>query len=391
MVCPTELGSPHTLALVMSAARAISNQLHTNWFLEEANRHLSEVNTILGAITDGVIAWNESGKILHMNEQAGQILGLNPASVVGRPLVEMLALPANLMRAIEEERVIRDDETTFLVGDQSVTCLTNLRPVGARPMTAGLNQPVGHILLLQPIEQVRRLVHQQLERVDRATLAPGQSTRRRTLHVANHQVPFLGLAHLEGPHVQALDHDVSGREVSGAEPVCLRVLSPSGVSANVPLRLAKDGARFHARVRWPEVGRHVLVASINGDAVVGSPTHVDVVAADVHLPSCKVTGPGCVGCVAGERTRFVVEARDSRGNRLCAGGASLSLRVQTPGSEPTRGSVLDQGDGTYAASYAVDKAGPYVLVLSAGVGGSRLAAGRQEGGECHAGEDRPAG
>ena len=45
-------------------------------------------------------------------------------------------------------------------------------------------------------------------------------------------------------HVQALDHDVSGREVSGAEPVCLRVLSPSGVSANVPLRLAKDGARF---------------------------------------------------------------------------------------------------------------------------------------------------
>ena len=174
-------------------------------------------------------------------------------------------------------------------------------------------------------------------------------------------------------HVQALDYDVSGREVSGAEPVCLRMLSPSGVSANVPLRLDKDGARFHARVRWPEVGRHVLVASINGDAVVGSPTHVDVVAADVHLPSCKVTGPGCTGCVAGERTRFVVEARDSRGNRLCAGGASLSLRVQTPGSEPTRGSVLDQGDGTYAASYAVDKAGPYVLVLSASAGGSRLA------------------
>ena len=174
-------------------------------------------------------------------------------------------------------------------------------------------------------------------------------------------------------HVQALDHDVSGREVSGAEPVCLRMLSPSGVSANVPLRLAKDGARFHARVRWPEVGRHVLVASINGDAVVGSPSHVDVVAADVHLPSCVVTGPGASGCVAGERTRFVVEARDSRGNRLCAGGASLTLRVQTPGSEPTRGSVLDQGDGTYAASYAVDKAGPYVLVLSAGAGGSRLA------------------
>ena len=54
-------------------------------------------------------------------------------------------------------------------------------------------------------------------------------------------------------------------------------------------------------------------------------------------------------------------------------GRQFVLRVQTPGSEPTRGSVLDQGDGTYAASYAVDKAGPYVLGLSASAGGSRLA------------------
>jgi flagellar motility protein MotE (MotC chaperone) len=124
-------------------------------------------------------------------------------------------------------------------------------------------------------------------------------------------------------YVQALDYDVSAREVSGQEPVCLRLLSPSGVSAHVPLRLAKDGARFTARVRWPEVGKHVLVASLNGDAVVGSPAQVDVVAADVHLPACKVTGVGSSKCVAGERTRFVVEARDSRGNRLLAGGASL--------------------------------------------------------------------
>ena len=182
-------------------------------------------------------------------------------------------------------------------------------------------------------------------------------------------------------YVQALDYDVSAREVSGQEPVCLRLLSPSGVSAHVPLRLAKDGARFTARVRWPEVGKHVLVASLNGDAVVGSPAQVDVVAADVHLPACKVTGVGSSKCVAGERTRFVVEARDSRGNRLLAGGASLSLQVQVPGSEPTRGSVLDQGDGTYAASYAVDKAGPYLLVLASQT--SRLALE----GSCAAGRD----
>jgi filamin len=63
------------------------------------------------------------------------------------------------------------------------------------------------------------------------------------------------------------------REVGGREPICLRLLSPSGVSANVPLRLSKDRARFRATVRWPEVGHHVLVASLNGDALVGRGLH----------------------------------------------------------------------------------------------------------------------
>ena len=98
---------------------------------------------------------------------------------------------------------------------------------------------------------------------------------------------------------------------------------------------------------------------------------MDVVAADVHLPSCGDRARAS-GCVAGERTRFVVEARDSRGNRLCAGGAASAPRADARVGAHARG-VLDQGDGTYAASYAVDKAGPYVLVLSAGAGGSRLA------------------
>ena len=135
-------------------------------------------------------------------------------------------------------------------------------------------------------------------------------------------------------YVQALEYEISGREVSGREPVCLRLLSPSGVSASVPLRLSKDNARFRASVRWPEVGPHVLVASLNGDALVGSPAQVSVVAADVHLPVCKVTGAGASRCRAGERAQFTVEARDARGNRLAQGGASLTLQVQAPGQDP---------------------------------------------------------
>ena len=129
-------------------------------------------------------------------------------------------------------------------------------------------------------------------------------------------------------------------EVGGREPICLRLLSPSGVSTNVPLRLSKDRTRYRASVRWPEVGSHVLVASLNGDPLVGSPLTVAIGAADVHLPVCKISGAGAGKCRAGERTQFTVEARDARGNRLTTGGAHLTFQVQSPGEEPMRGKAV---------------------------------------------------
>ncbi len=53
MVGPLTRASTHTLGLVMSGARAITNQLQANWHLEESNRRLSEMNTVLGAIDEG--------------------------------------------------------------------------------------------------------------------------------------------------------------------------------------------------------------------------------------------------------------------------------------------------------------------------------------------------
>jgi len=166
IIGPASLGSPHTLALVMSAARAISNQLHTDWYVDEANLHLSEVNAVLGAVTEGVIAWDGSGKIVHMNKQAGRILNLTPSSVVGRSLNNMLSLPDNLRKAIEFHEEVRDEETTFVLRGRRIPCLASLRPIGGRyidPASGGMSngQPSGHILLLRPIDQVRRLVHQQ--------------------------------------------------------------------------------------------------------------------------------------------------------------------------------------------------------------------------------------
>jgi transcriptional regulator of acetoin/glycerol metabolism len=157
VVGPVHAASSHTLALVMASARAISNQLHADWYLEEAGLHLSEVNTVLGAISEGVVAWNGAGRITHVNAQAGRILEINPSSIVGRSLAEAFSLPRVLAEAVRDQVELRDVEALFQVGDSNVQCLTSLRLI-----SEGRAGPAGYVALLRPIEQVRRLVHQQI-------------------------------------------------------------------------------------------------------------------------------------------------------------------------------------------------------------------------------------
>lgn len=148
---------PHTLASVMAGARAITNQLQTDMYLQEANHRLGELNAVFRAISDGVMSWNRSGSITHINDQAGEILNLKPQAVLGRPLDEVLQLPAILMDAIRDGRTLRDVEARFVVDDHTANCLVSLRPICEGPQ-----KPVGYIATLRPIERVRQLVHRLL-------------------------------------------------------------------------------------------------------------------------------------------------------------------------------------------------------------------------------------
>lgn len=149
-----EASASHTLAVVMAAARAIGNQLQTDMYLQEANRRLAELNSVFGAISEGVISWDQAGKITHINAQAGEILGLTPPAVLGRPLAEVLELPPVITEATRHGNALRDTEASFMVNGDTVHCLISLQPI-----FEGLRGPVGYIATLRPIERVRRLVH----------------------------------------------------------------------------------------------------------------------------------------------------------------------------------------------------------------------------------------
>lgn len=148
--------SSHTLGLVMAAARAVSNQMQTNWSLEEANQRLSQVNTILGSINEGIMVWDRAGEIQHINEQTARILQIKPRAAMGRMLADVMRLPAELLTAIETGSELHDSELSLQIGDRIVRCVVTLRPIyEADP------QPVSYVALLNPIEHVRQIAQQQ--------------------------------------------------------------------------------------------------------------------------------------------------------------------------------------------------------------------------------------
>lgn len=149
-----ETAHPHTLAVVMAAARAITNQFQTDMYVEEANRRLAEINSIFGAISEGVLSWNNDLVITHINRQAGQILGLSPSAVLGRRITEVLNVPHHLLDAFSSETALRDVEATFEVNGKAIECLVSVQPI-----FEGHGRVIGCILTLRPIERVRRLVH----------------------------------------------------------------------------------------------------------------------------------------------------------------------------------------------------------------------------------------
>jgi transcriptional activator for dhaKLM operon len=147
----------HSLSLVMAAARAITNQMQAELYLHEASHHLSEVRTILEVIHEGIITWNTNGRINHVNSLAGEILDLKPQAILGRPYQEVLQFSPELQQAIDNQQELLDVETSLIAQGKDVACLVSLRPV-----TYGNAELASFVAMLRPIEQVRKLVHQQV-------------------------------------------------------------------------------------------------------------------------------------------------------------------------------------------------------------------------------------
>lgn len=155
LITPVQDATPHALSMMMTVSRAIENSLQAQHYLNEANARLIELNTIMSSITDGIIAWDGSGKVVHINAKAETMLHLGNA-VQGEWIGTILRLPEVIRDAWENDRVVRDIETTIGSGLRNISALASLIPY--HPDSSAER---GFLLILRSIADVRRLINRQ--------------------------------------------------------------------------------------------------------------------------------------------------------------------------------------------------------------------------------------
>lgn len=213
-----ERHTPHALGIVVAAAKAIENQLSADLLMRDALARASELNAALDAISDGVLAWDSRGIVMHLNDHAGQLLGLEPNLVVGRALNEYLTLPEVLARATASGQDVREVETSFIVHELPRECFVSLRVLKNLE-----DAPLQFIATLRRTEQVRQLVTRLVGAQARLTLddivgtsSATRRVRKQALAAANAKGSVLLIGE-EGTSKNALARAIhnSGKRAAG--------------------------------------------------------------------------------------------------------------------------------------------------------------------------------
>jgi len=153
LVTSEENSHPHTLGIVMAAARAIENQLQADQSVADAHRLLGELNASLQAVGNGMVFLDQRGTVMHMNASAGDILGISPRLAMGRRFSTLVDPPAELHTAVAEQESMAEKEVVFHIDGEARSCLMRI------DLLKQSRKAPGFVLTLERTAEAKRLVH----------------------------------------------------------------------------------------------------------------------------------------------------------------------------------------------------------------------------------------
>jgi len=153
---------PHSLAMAMAAAQAIENEWRAQRALVQCKAAFevtdivsSMQNIIMSSIPEALIAVNNDGGIMNINQKARNLFALGDKNVIGMPLRSVFRFKENegFLSIVEQresvsymEISIRTDHGT---GDYSLTC---------NNITLSGGNVIGKLLILSEIKRIKSLV-----------------------------------------------------------------------------------------------------------------------------------------------------------------------------------------------------------------------------------------
>ena len=145
---------PHTLGMVITAARAIENQLRIMKTSRELMLRNNSMNAIIESIDSGVLATDRKGVITQINKQGCKILQWDE-SLLGRPLPDVFGIQKDWIRVILDGAGYVDREIFVKTAKKSLHLL-----ITAQPIFDSEDRVLGIIVIFHEINRIRRLVNE---------------------------------------------------------------------------------------------------------------------------------------------------------------------------------------------------------------------------------------
>jgi transcriptional regulator with PAS, ATPase and Fis domain len=144
---------PHTLGMVITAARAIENQLRIQKTSKELRLQNNYMQAIINSIDSGVLAVDKNGMINKINNQGKKILQWK-APLEGIVLPEVFGNQFSISAMMQPEFEFTDQEVFIHAGNRVIQLLCTVKPIFD---ASGKIQ--GSILVFHEIKRIRKLLN----------------------------------------------------------------------------------------------------------------------------------------------------------------------------------------------------------------------------------------
>jgi PAS domain S-box-containing protein len=146
---------PHTLGMVVAAARAIEGQLAMRQAAEELKLQHKYQEAIVESMSDGLLTIDRTGHITYMNATGGRILGVDPKKVIGRYIGDIVDFRPVVLSVLETGQGYVDREFMVKTGTGFKHFIKTAVPI--RDENGNLT---GVVDTFREIKRVRKMVNQ---------------------------------------------------------------------------------------------------------------------------------------------------------------------------------------------------------------------------------------